>query len=89
MNNAPIVQSIKNLYKRFPVNENETEVLHDINFEFRVGEFVAIVGGAGCGKSTLLWIILGFIRNFEGCVLLNTKPISGLGSDRGFVFQEA
>ena len=46
MNNAPIVQSIKNLYKRFPVNENETEVLHDINFEFRVGEFVAIVGGS-------------------------------------------
>ena len=89
MNNAKIVLSIKNLYKRFPVNGNETEVLHDINFEFRIGEFVAIVGGSGCGKSTLLRIISGFIRNFEGSVLLNGKPITGPGRDRGCVFQEA
>lgn len=80
---------IKNLKKRFPVNGKETEVLHDISFDFLPGEFVAIVGGSGCGKSTLLRIISGFIRDFEGSVLLDGKPIAGPGRDRGFVFQEA
>ena len=89
MNNAEAILTIENLYKHFPVNGGTVEVLHDINFRFRAGEFVTIVGGSGCGKSTLLRIISGFIRDFEGSVLLCGKPISGPGRDRGFVFQEA
>lgn len=89
MNNAEAILTIENLYKHFPVNGGTVEVLHDINFSFRAGEFVTIVGGSGCGKSTLLRIISGFIRDFEGSVLLCGKPISGPGRDRGFVFQEA
>ena len=70
MNNAEAILTIENLYKHFPVNGGTVEVLHDINFSFRAGEFVTIVGGSGCGKSTLLRIISGFIRDFEGSVLL-------------------
>jgi putative ABC transport system ATP-binding protein len=32
-------------------------ILHDINFELRAQESVAIVGASGSGKSTLLTII--------------------------------
>ena len=45
MNNAEAILTIENLYKHFPVNGGTVEVLHDINFSFRAGEFVTIVGG--------------------------------------------
>ena len=34
-------------------------ILHDIDFEVRRGETVAILGPSGCGKSTLLRILIG------------------------------
>lgn len=89
MNETDNILSIRHLYKSFPVDEREVEVLNDINFEIQRGDFIAIVGGSGCGKSTMLRIISGFIRDFKGEVELNGKPVGKPGRDRGFVFQEA
>jgi sulfonate transport system ATP-binding protein len=49
---------------------------------------VSIVGGSGCGKITLLRIIAELENSYTGTVELDGKPITGLGTDRGFVFQE-
>ncbi len=89
MNETDNILSIRHLYKSFPVDGREVEVLNDINFEIQRGDFIAIVGGSGCGKSTMLRIISGFIRDFKGEVELNGKPVGKPGRDRGFVFQEA
>ncbi|MDB1125548.1 ABC transporter ATP-binding protein [Vibrio algarum] len=37
----------------------ETEVLHGIDLEIDIGEFIVFVGPSGCGKSTLLRMIAG------------------------------
>ncbi len=89
MNETDNILSIRHLYKSFPVDGREVEVLNNINFEIQRGDFIAIVGGSGCGKSTMLRIISGFIRDFKGEVELNGKPVGKPGRDRGFVFQEA
>src|SRR5262249_18513192 len=51
------------------------------------GEFGSVVGPAGCGKSTLRYLVGGFI-SAEGEVLVDGRPITGPGTERGIVFQE-
>jgi len=79
---------IHGLNKEFTVNGKRVPVLQDINLTIRRGEFVSIVGGSGCGKSTLLRIIAGLENSYTGTVELDGRPITGPGTDRGFVFQE-
>ncbi len=59
------------------------------NLSLDVGdrEFISIVGPSGCGKSTLLRVVAGLVRPASGDVLLNGRPITGPGADRGMVFQ--
>jgi NitT/TauT family transport system ATP-binding protein len=65
-----------------------TQVLHDIGFDVRPGEFLSIVGPSGCGKTTLLRIIGGLIGSTGGAVTIDGTRVDGPGGDRGFVFQQ-
>lgn len=78
---------VKNVNKYF-VNEKKThEVLRDVNFIVKGGEFVTLLGPSGCGKTTLLTIIAGFQQASSGEILLNDNVVDKPGPDRGFVFQ--
>jgi NitT/TauT family transport system ATP-binding protein len=50
-------------------------------------DFVTILGPSGCGKSTLLRIVAGLDQPTTGRIMLDGKPISAPGPDRGMVFQ--
>ncbi|QPF75494.1 ABC transporter ATP-binding protein [Roseateles sp. DAIF2] len=79
---------IRRLNKQFEVKGQVLPVLRDINLRVEPGEFLAIVGASGCGKSTLLRLILGLEPEFEGQLLLDGRPITAPGLERGIVFQE-
>lgn len=49
----------------------ETQVLQNLSFGVKNGEFVAVVGPSGCGKSTLLSIIAGLLKPESGTILVN------------------
>ncbi|MDF0497325.1 ABC transporter ATP-binding protein [Bradyrhizobium yuanmingense] len=62
--------------------------LEDISLDVRSGEFLALVGPSGCGKSTLLDLLGGLTTPTSGRILLDGRPITGPGRDRGIVFQQ-
>ncbi|WP_044204245.1 ABC transporter ATP-binding protein [Flammeovirga sp. OC4] len=78
---------LKNVSKSYGTGKDRVEVLKDINLTIEEGEFVAIVGFTGSGKTTLINLINGLEFPDEGEVLLQGKPITGPGPDRGVVFQ--
>jgi NitT/TauT family transport system ATP-binding protein len=90
MNNDSQKVKIKaeNILKIFKDHNKEVTALKDLNIEIYEGEFTIIVGPSGCGKSSLLNMIAGFKKPTSGTLLLNNKPITKTGNDRGFVFQE-
>jgi len=64
------------------------EVLRGVDGEVFDREFVSLIGPSGCGKTTLLNLIAGLIPQSAGRILLDGKPVTGPGRDRGVVFQQ-
>lgn len=72
------------------------QVLKNITFEARKGEFLSLVGKSGCGKSTLLYILSTMDTDYEGILEMNGEKLTGKSQDQlaafrnehlGFVFQ--
>jgi NitT/TauT family transport system ATP-binding protein/sulfonate transport system ATP-binding protein len=64
-----------------------TVALQPTDLEVADNDFIAILGPSGCGKSTLLRIVAGLDRPTSGRVLLDGRPVTGPGPERGMVFQ--
>ena len=78
---------VKNLSRIYEGNNGPVVALQDVNLTVKESEFVMIVGPSGCGKTTLINIIGGLDEATSGEVLLDRKPVSAPGVDRGMVFQ--
>jgi len=82
-----VILEVKNLGKRYRTPQGEVEALRGIDFSVRRREFVCVIGPSGCGKSSLIRILAGLEDYTGGEALLDGKPITGPGPERGMVFQ--
>ena len=91
----PII-AVQHVTKQVTDATGPLTILHDITFELRQRESVAIVGASGSGKSTLLSIVAGLDVPTSGQVRLAGTELFALDEDAraavrsrqlGFVFQ--
>jgi zinc/manganese transport system ATP-binding protein len=64
------------------------EVLHDVRFSIRAGEFVGLIGSNGAGKTTLLRVILGLQKPAAGQVRIGGAAGSRRDRAVGYVPQK-
>lgn len=60
---------------RFGYDE-EKEVLRGVNFAFRRGEILALVGPSGVGKSSIIGLVLHFFEKKSGQILINGEELN-------------
>jgi NitT/TauT family transport system ATP-binding protein len=78
---------VRALRKEFDTGRHVVTALDGADLTLADNEFVSLVGTSGCGKSTLLSIVAGLQEATAGEVLVDGRPVTGPGRDRGVVFQ--
>ena len=72
------------------------QVLKEVSFEVKQGEFLSLTGKSGSGKSTLLYILSTMDTAYEGNLAINGQTLTGQTQNNlaafrnehiGFVFQ--
>lgn len=85
----------KNIDKFFH-QPTEFQVLKNISFEVKKGEFLSMIGKSGSGKSTLLYVLSTMDTDYNGELYIDNQLMTGLSKDNlaevrnekiGFVFQ--
>lgn len=92
---GPVIEA-QEVSKAFQAGRETANVLKQVSFSVRQGEFLSIMGPSGCGKSTLLYLLGGLDNPGSGRVLIHGQDIQLL-RDRekgilrrrtiGFIFQ--
>ena len=67
---------------RFRYSEDESWIIHGINFNIPEGQSVAIVGPTGCGKTTLMNLLLGNLPPEHGEIKIGGQSIKNIGSNQ-------
>ncbi len=84
------------LVRTFQEGDVQVQALKGIDLAFERGEFAAVAGPSGSGKTTLFNLVGGLDEPTSGEVLLEGRPLAGLGRNElarlrldriGFVFQ--
>jgi zinc/manganese transport system ATP-binding protein len=64
------------------------QILQDVGFQIRAGEFTGLIGSNGAGKTTLMRVILGLQAPAQGRVLIGGEPRSRRAAKIGYVPQK-
>jgi NitT/TauT family transport system ATP-binding protein len=78
---------LRGVSRTFDVRGHTIQALDDIDLTVPEGQFLCVVGASGSGKSTLLSLVSGLDTPSAGTVLVDGKPVTGPGPDRGLVPQ--
>ncbi len=78
---------VEHVDKSFAGRHGSISIMHDISFDVKDADFVAIVGPSGCGKSTLLRLMQGLDHPTAGQIFFRDQPVTTVCSKMAMVFQ--
>lgn len=79
--------TIKDLSVKYGDQDKSVPVLDHINIEIGKGEIYTFIGPSGCGKSTFLYVLSGILRDYEGLVLVDGRPVDPKRQRIGLILQ--
>lgn len=86
--NSEFITEVENVSKKFSLPSNQVmEVLSQISFGIKEGEFIALLGQSGSGKSTLLRIMAGLTSPSAGVVYRRGTRLTEVNESISIVFQ--
>ncbi|HEX4939673.1 MAG TPA: ATP-binding cassette domain-containing protein, partial [Candidatus Kapabacteria bacterium] len=65
---------------QYQVAYGQSEVIHNLNFEIKPKEIVAIMGRNGMGKTTLMKSLMGILPSRKGSVKLDGTDLTAMKS---------
>ncbi|MDH6374837.1 energy-coupling factor transporter ATP-binding protein EcfA2 [Paenibacillus sp. PastF-3] len=68
---GPVVIKFKDVW--FKYDKNGPDIIKDLSFEVKQGQFYCIVGGNGTGKTSTLSLMSGILQPYRGKVLIGGK----------------
>ncbi len=89
--------SVKNLTRKYKNGSSYINAVDDLTANFKIGDFVFVVGASGSGKSTLLNVLCGLDTKIDGIVEIDGIDTSEFSKKEwaiyrnhyvGFIFQE-
>ena len=81
---------VKNLF--FAYNKNKSNIINNVTFNIKRGDYTCIIGHNGSGKSTMSKLIIGILQTTQGTIkindlLLNSKNYHKIKQEISIVFQ--
>ena len=87
-NTYDVILEVQNLKKNYGRGNDVAQILADVTFDVRPGEFVCVVGPSGSGKTTLLRSIAGLQESTGGRVVFEGDTVTEPPSKMAVVFQD-
>lgn len=85
----PVKIRVEGLTKSFRTERGDRlDVLRGVTVDVHEHEFVSLIGPSGSGKTTLLNLVAGLVLPSTGRIVVDGRPVTGPGRDRGVVFQQ-
>ena len=63
--------------KNISFGYTENTILHNVSFNVKAGQNIAVIGESGCGKSTLLKVVYGLYDLDSGEITYKGQPVTG------------
>ncbi len=79
---------VRHIRVEFQTPSGPMVAVRDVSMSIAPSEFMCVLGPSGCGKTTVLNCLAGFIAPTAGDILVDARPVSARGFDRGVVFQD-
>ena len=91
-----VLAELRGVSRVYQKGKEKVEVLHELDLDIPVGDFVAIMGPSGSGKTTLLNLLGGLDKPTSGTVKVGDAVLSSMSNSQlshwrstniGFIFQ--